>query len=96
MWYAQSKISRQLNNTLLTDHNKDYDSRFIFSLFKLINMCIIKPSMMFFPTYVLYKDSIEPINISSYQLNIFVMRMLNVHFSNFKIYITLLSTMVTM
>lgn len=59
MWYAQSKISRQLNNTLLTDYNKDYDSRFLFNLFKLINMYIIKPSMIFWSTFVLYKDSIK-------------------------------------
>lgn len=96
MWCEQSKISRQLNNTLLTDYNKDYDSHFLFNLFKLINTYIIKPSMMFWSTFVLYKDSIEPINISSHQLNIFVVRTLNVHFNNLKIYITLLSTVSTM
>lgn len=71
MWYAQNKISRHLNNTLLTDYNKDYDSHFLFSLFKLIITCIIGPSMMFWSTYILYKNSIEPINISSHQFNIF-------------------------
>lgn len=59
MWYAQSKISRQLNNTLLTDYNKDYDNRLFFNLFKLINTYIIKPSMMFWSTFVLYKESIK-------------------------------------